>query len=72
MWIIIVLLFFKLGVDVGIYNQDQMTMEETMMIYNYGKPLSEYKHTIREVVYELDVNGDGKYDSTYKWIRNNK
>ena len=52
--------------------ENPKTIEETMMFYNQGKPLTEYKHTVREVVYDVDVNGDGKYDATYKWIRNNK
>ena len=48
-----------------------LTMEQTMLL-STGKPLTEYKHTIREVIYDVDTDNDGKYDATFKYVRNNK
>ena len=44
------------------------THEDMVMIKD--KPLSEYPHfRIVEIVYDIDTDGDGEYDSQYRWVR---
>ena len=65
-WGIIVCLVFILGCLSGYLIQDSHTIEDSI-ISHMGEPLSDYPHQIRQVIYEVDLNGDGKYDATMKW-----
>jgi hypothetical protein len=72
-WFILICIAGIIGFASGwlIIEPKILTMKQTMLL-STGKPLTEYKHTIREVIYDVDIDSDGKYDATFKYVRSNR